>query len=212
MNPKFVGLAIGLVVVLVMAYLVVSLARPCNGSYTFSLKEGKFDCKQTPEKPPNLPSDPPPVQPPVVKKARDPVGTPAQPSDNADSYVPIPTSDHGHLVNNFSLLDGATFTIDASKAERTLDIDVEVVAIRTGSDSENISVRILDDQGNVVCSSKLSPRTTIGRSSTNFWGRFGRTGYVIPSNTKITLRADIKADRTEAEVVSIRKAYVRLRK
>lgn len=53
MNPKFVGLAIGLVVVLVMAYLVVSLARPCNGSYTFSLKEGRFDCKQTLENLPN---------------------------------------------------------------------------------------------------------------------------------------------------------------
>lgn len=53
MNPKFVGPIIGLIVVFVMAYLVVSLAKPCNGSYTFSLKEGKFDCKQTRENPSN---------------------------------------------------------------------------------------------------------------------------------------------------------------
>lgn len=44
---KTLGIIAGLLVVLVMAYLVINLALPCNGNYEFILKEGRFICEQS---------------------------------------------------------------------------------------------------------------------------------------------------------------------
>lgn len=44
---KTTGIIVGLIVVLVMAYLVINPASPCDGNYEFNLTEAKFVCEQS---------------------------------------------------------------------------------------------------------------------------------------------------------------------
>jgi len=46
MNHRKLIIIVSLVVILITTYLVLQLATPCNGSYEFSLREGKFTCNQ----------------------------------------------------------------------------------------------------------------------------------------------------------------------
>lgn len=47
MNTRTLIILLGVSIVLVTAYVVLKLARPCDGKYEFSLREGKFVCYST---------------------------------------------------------------------------------------------------------------------------------------------------------------------
>jgi len=48
MDNRTLGIIVGLIMVIIMAYLVSGVAKPCEGNYEFNLKELMFKCSATP--------------------------------------------------------------------------------------------------------------------------------------------------------------------
>jgi hypothetical protein len=94
MNNKHVMMiVVTLITILVMAYLVLNLAKPCNGNYKFSLKEFEFTCTQQPgkeSKQTSLFNAMPPDLPAAV--------APPNPPKNPGEALPIPVSTKGSDV------------------------------------------------------------------------------------------------------------------
>lgn len=114
----------------------------------------------------------------------------------------FPSGTLGYLTDETSLLDGATWQVDAAPGDRSLEITFQVTGQKAAEHSAgSITAKLIDSNNRTICTVTATPRTYSDPSDI-FSNSCNIKGYVIPADSSIIFRSEAKAKN--ANIVDIR--------
>ena len=114
----------------------------------------------------------------------------------------FPSGALGYLTDETSLLDGATWQVDAAPGDRSLEITFQVTGQKAAEHSAgSITAKLIDSNNRTICTVTATPRTYSDPSDI-FSNSCNIKGYVIPADSSIIFRSEAKAKN--ANIVDIR--------
>jgi hypothetical protein len=130
--------------------------------------------------------------------------------DNPDSRDPFPEGTLRRLASGKSLLDGATWAMSPAYGDRVLEIDFKVEALISGQGIGMATVKLLDNDNNIVCSISLNSVSS-RRSGSKFWGECEEESYIVPAGESRLFRAETSAENATIIRADLRRVYARSR-
>ncbi|MDO4226308.1 hypothetical protein [Neisseria sp.] len=113
----------------------------------------------------------------------------------------FPSGTLGELARGTSLLDGATWQLDAAPGDRSLNISFSIWGRKTENSKGSMTARLVDNRNRIICTV-----TAVSSNSDTFSNKCFVKGYVVPADSSIILRSEAKSEN--ASISDIQLEYV----
>ncbi len=105
----------------------------------------------------------------------------------------FPSGSLGYLTRNTSLLDGATWQVDAAPGDRSIELTFKVSGQQVAeSSSGSITAKLIDSNNRTICTVTATTQSSTSADNT-FSESCDIKGYLIPADSSITFRSEAKS-------------------